>query len=74
MGNTHGIIKIQSRGDEMNAKQRYDKTKTKMITFKVIKNTESDIIAKLDSVPNRASYIKTLIRADIERDKNLGGN
>ena len=34
-----------------------------------MKNTEQDIIQKLDSVPNKAGYIKQLIRADIARDK-----
>ena len=32
--------------------------------------TESDIINKLDSVPNKAGYIKALIRADIAKDDN----
>ena len=40
-----------------------------MYTFKVIKNTEFDIIKKLDSVPNKAGYIKTLIRKDIANEK-----
>ena len=32
---------------------------------KVMKRTEADIIAKLESVPNKAGYIKALIRADM---------
>ena len=32
--------------------------------------TEADIIEKLDSVPNKAGYIKELIRRDIENNKN----
>lgn len=51
--------------DNLTAQQRYDKNKTKMYSFKVIKNTEADIIEKLESVPNKAGYIKKLIRADI---------
>lgn len=31
-----------------------------------MKNTEQDIIEKLDSVPNKAGYIKQLIRQDIQ--------
>lgn len=34
-----------------------------------MKNTEQDIIAKLESVPNKAGYIKSLIRADMARKK-----
>lgn len=40
------------------AKARYDKEKTKMFTFKAIYATEADIIEKLESVPNKAGYIK----------------
>lgn len=32
-----------------------------------MKNTEKDIIEKLNSVPNKAGYIKALIRADIAK-------
>lgn len=32
-------------------------------------DSERDIIEKLDSVPNKAGYIKGLIRADIEESK-----
>lgn len=52
---------------KITAKERYDKVKTKMYTIKVFINTEADIMEKLDSVPNKAGYIKSLIRADIAR-------
>ena len=32
-------------------------------------STEMDIIEKLESVPNKAGYIKSLIRKDIEENK-----
>lgn len=51
---------------KMTAKERYDKANTKMYAIKVIKTTESDIIDKLESVPNKSGYIKSLIRKDIE--------
>ena len=51
----------------MTAKERYDKAKTKMYAIKVVKTTESDIIEKLESVPNTSGYIKSLIRKDIEK-------
>ncbi|MGN0614190.1 MAG: hypothetical protein ACI4JB_09880 [Porcipelethomonas sp.] len=57
----------------MTAKERYDKAKTKMYAIKVIKTTESDIIEKLESVPNKSGYIKSLIRKDIEEDYNKLG-
>ena len=49
---------------------RYDRLNTKTYRLKVMKTTEADIIEKLDSVPNKAGYIKALIRADIEKLKS----
>lgn len=56
-------------GKKETPQQKYNREKTKMYTFKVIKNTESDIMEKLDSVPNKAGYIKSLIRKDIANEK-----
>lgn len=47
---------------------RYDRLNTKVYRLKVMVRTEADIITKLDSVPNKAGYIKQLIRADIAND------
>ena len=47
--------------------QRYDKANAKVYTIKVIKTTEQDIIKKLDSQKNKAGYIKSLIREDINK-------
>ena len=48
---------------------RYNKAHTVSIAIRLMKNTEQDIIQKLDSVPNKAGYIKQLIRADMAKDK-----
>lgn len=37
--------------------------------FAFMRKTDAEIIAKLDSVPNKASYIRELIRRDIENSK-----
>ena len=42
---------------------------SKCYSLKVMTRTEADIIEKLDSVPNKAGYIKELIRRDIENSK-----
>lgn len=34
------------------------------------KNTDADIVAHLSTQENKAGYIKALIRADIEKEKN----
>lgn len=47
------------------AQNRYQKEKTRIFTIKVIRNTESDVLEKLESVPNVSGYIKSLIRKDI---------
>ena len=44
---------------------RYNKAHTVSLTIRLMKNTEQDIIKKLNDVPNKAGYIKALIRADI---------
>lgn len=51
--------------------ERYKKKNVKQIKFDCVKTTESDIIKKLDSVPNKAGYIKSLIRADIAKEKGI---
>lgn len=49
--------------------ERYNKAHTVNVNIRLMKNTEQDIIQKLSSVPNKAGYIKQLIRADIANDK-----
>lgn len=49
------------------AQAKYDKEKTRRYVVKVMQTTEQDIIKKLDSVPNKSGYIKSLIRADIKK-------
>ena len=44
---------------------RYHKAQTVNVNIRLMKNTEQGIIQKLNSVPNKAGYIKALIRADI---------
>lgn len=44
---------------------RYDKTHTKRIFLKLNLESDSDILEKLDSVPNKQGYIKELIRKDL---------
>lgn len=55
--------------NKITPQDRYNKEKTRMYTFRVIENTEMDIIEKLDSTPNKSRYIKNLIRKDIAETK-----
>lgn len=54
----------------MQSKQaKYNKEKTKLITIRLIKTTDKDILERLDEVGNKQGYIKELIRADIAKTK-----
>jgi len=44
----------------------YDEQNTVQFKMKLNKNTDKDILKKLDSVPSKQGYIKELIRADIK--------
>lgn len=51
---------------QLPSKARWDKENTVVITMKLNKNQDADIIEKLNSVGNRQGYLKELIRADIK--------
>lgn len=47
------------------AREKYEKANTIQLHFKLNRNTDADILEKLDSVGNKQGYIKSLIRKDI---------
>jgi hypothetical protein len=51
------------------ANNRYIKENIRQIKCPLNVKTDADILAKLDSVPNKTAYFKELIRKDIEKDK-----
>ena len=50
------------------AKTRWDRENTVVVTMKLNKNTDADILEKLDSVEYKQKYIKELLRADISKE------
>lgn len=50
--------------------ERYAAKYKKQYSLPCFTSTEQDIIDKLESVPNKAGYIKALIRADIAASKD----
>ena len=50
------------------SKTRWDKENTVVITMKLNKNRDADIIDKLNSVDYKQTYLKELIRADISKE------
>lgn len=55
------------------ANKRYDKKNTIGLGLKFMKNTEADIIERLQQQDSKAGYIKRLIREDIAREKQEKG-
>lgn len=47
---------------------KFTKEKTVSVNLRLNKNTDADIIAKLETVPSKMGYIKELIRADIAKN------
>lgn len=45
---------------------KYQKANVKQYTLKFIINTEGDMIEHLEKQPNKAGYIKALIKKDME--------
>jgi len=48
--------------------KRYRKDNVKPVGFNLNKNTDADLIEWLEQQPNRAAYLKRLIREDMERN------
>lgn len=49
------------------ANAKYDAAHTVQFKMKLNTGTDADILAWLDSLPNKQGYVKELIRADIAR-------
>lgn len=47
---------------------KYDALNTKHYGFKFNKKTDADLIAWLDSIENKQSYLKDLIRANMGKE------
>ncbi len=50
------------------AREKYAKEKTTSIAIRFMHNTEADLLEYLNSMPNKAGYIKALIRADMKEN------
>ena len=51
------------------ASRKYNDANIRQVKFSFSIQYDADILAKLDSVPNKQGYIKELIRADIARNQ-----
>lgn len=48
------------------AKKRYDSLRTKQYVMRLRIGADADVIEKLDSVPSKTEYIRSLVRQDIK--------
>lgn len=64
------MTRVKKTSDaQAKASAKYDKKHTRGVYLKLNTETDRDVIDKLDSVDNRQGYIKSLIRKDINTDK-----
>lgn len=52
----------------MRALKKYDKANTKQVHLKLNKRTDADVLNRLQQVGSKQTYIKRLIREDMERE------
>lgn len=52
---------------QIKAQKKYDSENTRQVHLKLNRRTDDDVLTKLDSVPNKQGYIKSLIRADLKK-------
>lgn len=55
------------------ANMKYQAANTVQVKFTLNKKTDSDIIAKLESVENKQGYFKGLVREDIKNEAGPAG-
>lgn len=60
------IQKEYSKRTNYASQNKYHKEKTKSIVIRFMLNSEMDLIEHLENQPNKAGYIKSLIRNDMK--------
>ena len=58
-------MRTLTRESQKRASAKYDQNNTRQIKLKLNIRTDADILEKLDSVENKQTYIKELIRKDM---------
>lgn len=61
-----------SKATNFASQREYNKKRSKNINFRVFKPQDNDILEFLETLPNKAGYMKSLIRADISHRKAAG--
>ena len=68
MSRIHGE-KNMVKESKRKASAKYDAENTKMVSVKLNRNTDRDILDQIARVNNVSQYLKTLIRKDIAESK-----
>ena len=55
--------------DKYSAQKKYHAKNRQTLTLSFMKSTEQELLDYLETVPNKAGYIKNLIREDMKRIK-----
>ena len=62
----------QAKKNALAANERWRSSHTKIVNIRLNIESDSDVISKLDSVPNKTDYIRSLIREDIDNERIWG--
>ena len=53
---------------QIKAQAKYDAENTRQVHLKLNRNTDKDVLEKLDEVQSKQGYIKRLIREDLAKE------
>lgn len=56
--------------DKYAAQKKYHANNRQTMTIAFMKSTEQDLLDYLETVPNKAGYIKQLIREDMKKERS----
>lgn len=60
------LTEQERRQRQKASRRKYDSTKTKQFIMRLRIGADADVIEKLDSVPSKTEYIRSLVRQDIK--------
>jgi len=71
MAVSHGRKVAKMSKYKSQEKYKKDPTKVRQYLFRCYCSTEKDIIEAMESIDNKSSYIKALIKSDLEGNKTF---
>ena len=68
------IEMAKSSEARLRANNKYAKKNVSQVCLKYVTKNNQEILEKLNSVPNKADYVRQLILQDLEREKKEANN